>query len=65
MFLNGRVSSEQATTSINSIKNVLDKVSKEKLTRAEQKASELGVSLETAITYTTEEILNLKIKGYL
>lgn len=62
MFGNGRVSSEQATTSI---KNILKKVSKEKLTRVEQKASELGVSLETAITYTTEEILNLKIKGYL
>ena len=62
MFLNERVSSEQATTSI---KNVLEKQTKKKLTRAEQKASELGVSLETAIAYTTEEILNLRIKGYL
>lgn len=62
MFLNGRVSSEQATTSI---KNVLKKANKEKLTRAERKSSELGVSLETAIAYTTEEILNLRIKGYL
>ena len=62
MFLEGMVNVEEATKSM---KDVLDKINKEKFTIAEQKASALGVSLEIAMTHSTDEILNLKFQGEL